>query len=43
MKNIYLNLKQIFHNDGGRTWNGIDVQNQVYFGKGTTWNLGATS
>ena len=29
-----------FHNDGGRAWNGVNVENQVYFGKGTTWNLG---
>ena len=30
------------HNDGGRSWNGVNVENLVYFGKGTTWNLGAT-
>ena len=30
------------HNDGGRAWNGVNVENLVYFGKGTTWNLGAT-
>ena len=29
-----------FHNDGGRAWNGVNVENQVYLGKGTTWNLG---
>jgi outer membrane receptor protein involved in Fe transport len=28
-----------FHNEGGRTWNGVNVENNVYFGKGTTWNL----
>ena len=37
----YLSQSQTnFHNDGGRTWNGINVENNVYFGKGTTWNLG---
>ena len=37
----YLSQSQTnFHNDGGRTWNGVNVENQVYFGKGTTWNLG---
>ena len=37
----YLSQSQTnFHNDGGRTWNGGNVENQVYFGKGTTWNLG---
>jgi outer membrane receptor protein involved in Fe transport len=36
----YLSQSQTnFHNDGGRTWNGVNVENQVYFGKGTTWNL----
>ena len=37
----YLSQSQTnFHNDGGRAWNGVNVENQVYFGKGTTWNLG---
>jgi hypothetical protein len=39
----YLSQSQTnIHNDGGRTWNGVNVENLVYFGKGTTWNLGAT-
>ena len=39
----YLSQSQTnIHNDGGRSWNGVNVENLVYFGKGTTWNLGAT-
>jgi outer membrane receptor protein involved in Fe transport len=39
----YLSQSQTnIHNDGGRAWNGVNVENLVYFGKGTTWNLGAT-
>ena len=39
----YLTQSQTnIHGDGGRMWNGVNVENLVYFGKGTTWNLGLT-